>query len=61
VDDNVQVDSDAEDADQQNTKGDQANIVVEVSEQNLAEFTLNDIVMPMIGYDTKLPSNEDLR
>jgi hypothetical protein len=33
-------------------------LVVDVDESNLSQFTIYDIVMPMIGHDTKLPNNE---
>jgi len=32
-----------------------------VTKENLSEFTIEDVVMPMIGYDVQLPENEDLK
>jgi len=31
-----------------------------ITEDNLKDFTLGDIVMPMIGHDVRMPKNEDL-
>lgn len=36
-------------------------MVVDVTSENLHEFTLNDIVMPMVGYETRMPENQDLQ
>jgi len=34
--------------------------VVEVTEANIGEFTIEDVVMPIIGHDINMPKNEDL-
>ena len=34
--------------------------LIEVNEQNINKFTLDDIVMPLVGYKTKLPANLEL-
>lgn len=39
---------------------DQKGLVIDVTEENLHEFSLSDIVMPMVGYETRMPVNEDL-
>lgn len=31
-----------------------------ITEENLKDFTLADIVMPMIGHDVRMPKNDDL-
>ena len=36
-------------------------MVVEVTHENIKEFQLSDIVMPMIGHDVRLPTNRDLQ
>ena len=37
-----------------------ANPVLDVTEENIGEFTIEDVVMPMIGSDIRLPSNSDI-
>lgn len=36
-------------------------MVVDVTEANIGDFSIEDIVMPMIGHDINLPKNEELR
>lgn len=32
-----------------------------VTEENIGEYTLDDVVMPMVGKSVRLPENEDLK
>ena len=34
--------------------------VIEVTEENIAEFTIADVVMPMIGHNIRLPKHPEL-
>jgi len=36
------------------------NLVVDVTEENIHEFSLFEVVMPMIGHEIRLPANKDL-
>lgn len=36
------------------------NPVVDVTEENIADYTIEDVVMPMVGHDIRMPKNEDL-
>ena len=38
-----------------------ANELIEVTEENKANYTLEDVVMPLIGHEVELPKNEKLR
>jgi len=35
--------------------------MIEVTEGNISNFTINDVIMPIIGHKVKLPKNEQLR
>lgn len=35
--------------------------MIEVTEGNIGNFTINDVIMPIIGHKVKLPKNEHLR
>ena len=37
------------------------NLVVDITEQNIHEFSLFEVVMPMIGHEIRLPANKDLQ
>jgi len=39
---------------------DHKDLVLEVTDQNINQFTIQDVVMPMIGHDVRLPSHEGL-
>lgn len=41
-------------------KKDLKHLVVDITEANIHEFTINDVVMPMVGHDVRLPSNKEL-
>jgi hypothetical protein len=34
--------------------------VIDVTKDNIDQFSLEDIVMPMVGYETRMPRNADL-
>ncbi len=34
--------------------------VIDVTKDNIDQFTLEDIVMPMVGYETRMPRNTAL-
>jgi len=34
--------------------------ILEVTEANIAEYTIEDVVMPMIGHEVRLPPNAEL-
>ena len=36
------------------------SLLVELTDANLAEYTIHDVVMPMIGHHVRLPPNADL-
>ena len=36
-------------------------MVVDVIEANIGDFSIEDVVMPMVGHDVNLPKNEELR
>lgn len=40
-----------------NQKKDHKELVIEVTKENISEFELSDVVMPMIGHDVRLPSH----
>ena len=35
--------------------------VIDVTKDNIDQFSLEDIVMPMVGYETRMPRNADLQ
>lgn len=37
------------------------DLVIEVTAENISEFQFSDVVMPLIGYDVRLPANEELQ
>lgn len=37
------------------------DVLIEVTEENIHKYTLKDVVMPICGYKTRLPANEDLK
>ena len=39
---------------------DHRDLVVDVTEENIHQFSIQQVVMPLIGYDTRLPANSDL-
>ena len=49
-----------EEAQPKKTGGDPSDYIVDVTAENLHEFTLYEVVMPMVGHDTKMPQNPDL-
>jgi len=58
----VDVDEEAEvdrDDDKKQIK-DHKDLVLEVTDQNINQFSIQDVVMPMIGHDVRLPSHEGL-
>jgi hypothetical protein len=59
-DENEGAEPDDED-DQHPQVKDHKNLVVDVTSENLHEFSLSDIVMPMVGYETRMPENKDLQ
>lgn len=36
-------------------------VLITVTEENKHKYTINDVVMPLVGYKTQLPQNEDLQ
>lgn len=36
------------------------NPVIDVTEENIGEYTIEDVVMPMVGHDVRMPKNEEL-
>ena len=44
-----------------NQKTDHKELVIEVTDENISEFELSDVVMPMIGHDVRLPSHQGLQ
>jgi len=36
------------------------NPVIDVTEENIGEFTIKDVVMPMVGNSVRLPKNAEL-
>ena len=43
------------------TQEKKSSIVVDVTDANINDFTIEDVVMPMVGHDVNLPKNEDLK
>lgn len=41
-------------------KKDLKDIVVEVTQSNIGEFTQCDVVMPLIGHDVRMPTHQGL-
>ena len=37
------------------------DLLIEVTEENIAKYTINDVVMPIVGYSTRYPKNEELK
>jgi tRNA(Glu) U13 pseudouridine synthase TruD len=35
--------------------------LIEITEANIHKYTINDVVMPIFGYRTRMPKNEELR
>ena len=35
--------------------------MISITEANISEYSIEDVVMPMIGHNTRLPENEELR
>jgi hypothetical protein len=35
--------------------------LIEVTAENIHKYTINDVVMPIVGYRTRMPNNEELR
>lgn len=58
ADDGAVDEEEAEDDEAEKQVKDHRNLVIEVTNENISEFTLNEVVMPMVGYDIKLPANE---
>lgn len=38
----------------------QESAMIEVTEANIAEYTIEDVVMPMVGHSVRMPPNSDL-
>lgn len=36
-------------------------LLIEVTPENIHQFSINDVVMPICGYKTKMPNNEELK
>ena len=34
--------------------------MIEVTQENLHKYTINDVVMPICGYSTRMPANKEL-
>jgi hypothetical protein len=34
--------------------------LIDITEENIKEYSLEDVVMPVIGFKTRLPNNKDL-
>ena len=34
--------------------------MIEVTQENLHKYTINDVVMPICGYRTRMPANKEL-
>lgn len=58
IEDNVI--SDAEDEETPEVKPVATNLILDVTEENIHEFSIHEVVMPMVGYQTKMPQNADL-
>ena len=39
---------------------DHRDLVVDVTEDNIHEFSISQIVMPLVGYDVRMPKNMEL-
>ena len=37
------------------------DVLIEVTPDNISKFTINDVVMPLVGYKTRMPANEELK
>jgi hypothetical protein len=37
------------------------NLVIDITESNIHEFSLFEVVMPLIGHEIRLPANKDLQ
>jgi tRNA(Glu) U13 pseudouridine synthase TruD len=35
--------------------------LIEVNEENIHKYTINDVVMPIVGFRTRMPKNEELK
>ncbi len=35
--------------------------LIEVTAENIHKYTLNDVVMPIVGYKTRMPNNQELK
>jgi tRNA(Glu) U13 pseudouridine synthase TruD len=35
--------------------------LIEVTEENIHKYTIKDVVMPIVGYKTRMPNNEELK
>ena len=61
VDEDEQQDDEEENAHPAESKAAKLSDLIEyVTVDNLKDFSLNDVVMPMLGHDVKLPKNDDL-
>ena len=45
----------------EDTQEKKGGFVVDVTDANIDDFTIEDVVMPMVGHDVNLPKNEDLK
>ena len=62
--DEVPEDLEDEEPEAEETVKEQRNnkdLVIEVTAENISEFQFSDVVMPLIGYDVRLPANEELQ
>lgn len=37
------------------------DLLIEVTQENKAKYTINDVVMPICGYKTRMPNNQELK
>ena len=40
---------------------DPKDLVIEVTADNISEFSLSDVVMPLIGHDVRMPTHQGLQ
>ena len=43
------------------TQEKKGGIVIDVTDANIGDFTIEDVVMPMVGHDINFPKNEEIK
>ena len=63
IDNEIQIDDEegSDDEGEEKPQQSQKVQVIDVTKDNIKDFTLQDIVMPMVGYETRMPRHKDLQ